>query len=124
MEYEPEDWICDREQCQYLGPKQWGFIDKLGHFLSSIILVVFVFGTCGSILLIPLFLIGLGLGIVITEGESTAFPVVLGCLFVVAALLIPFIMRVTRVPCPACERGKLYRADSSRGQALVIRRNR
>ena len=123
MADEPEDWICDREQYQYLGPKQREFTDKLGHFLSSIILVVFIFGTCGSILLIPLFLVGLGLGIVVTEGESTAFLVILGCLFVVAALIVPFVMRLTRVPCPACERGKLYRADPPRRQASVIRRN-
>ncbi len=106
------EYICDRDQCGYEGPRirgtgeLWTKVWKSASWLM-------IAGPClgivfGLVLAIPLYFVHEGLA---------ALGFLMGVLIAVGAILV----RTTRDKCPACNRGTLIEQNSVRGQALLLR---
>lgn len=102
----PEKFICDRDQCGYMGSDEKSGAAKVGESVFSVI-------TCGPCAILVIGgLLALGLGIIHPTLGAIGFIIGAGL------ALLTIVGQATQTKCPACSRGTLVDIKSDRGQAL------
>ncbi len=104
------EYVCDREQCGYVGaPKESDRAEKVAKTTCGLL-------ACGPLAAI---ILGLILGVLLSLIHSALVWV--GFILGAALAVLMIIGEATRSSCPACERGHLESVDTERGRALLSR---
>ena len=101
-----ERFICDSDQCGYLGSEEKSGAEKVGSSVFDVI-------TCG-----PCAVLVIGGLMSVLLGIIHPALGVIGFIFGAGLALLAIIGKATQTKCPACKRGTLIDIKSDRGQAL------
>ena len=102
----PEKFICDRDQCGYMGSDEKSSAAKVGESVFGVI-------TCG-----PCAVLVIGGLLMLLLGIIHPALGVIGFIIGAGLALLTIVGQASQTKCPACNSGTLVDVKSDRGQAL------